>query len=270
MTTLFDTQGIARSITLLRTGWTRHSIAKAVDSGQLIRPRKGWVARPTCDPQLLFAARSGLLISCATQAKRLGLWSNEDRQHFAVRHRGAQSRPAGAVLHWRAPIVPRHPDALLDAIENVLDTVAHCLPVEEAIAVWDSALNKDLIDYPRLARLPFTGVAKRVLAGASRFADSGLESYVRQRLAWLRLRIVPQAWVLGHRVDFLIGDRLVLQIDGSQHEGRQRRSDNGHDFELGQRGYEVIRVGYAEVVFDWPGVQLKIMQALALGRHKAA
>ncbi|NLA65239.1 MAG: DUF559 domain-containing protein [Leucobacter sp.] len=156
---------------------------------------------------------------------------------------------------------------LEDPLENVLNVVAHCLPMEQAVAVWDSALNKNLIDYPRLQRLPFNGVASQVLANVSRFADSGLESFVRLRLAWLKLRIVPQAWVLGHRVDYLIGDRLILLIDGSQHEGKQRRLDNAHDFELRQRGYEIIRVGYVEVMFDWPAVQLKIMQAIGLGMH---
>lgn len=266
MTTLFDTQGIARSATLLRTGWTRHAIAKAVDSGQLFRPRKGWVARPTCDPAAVRSPeRSADQLRDPSETSRALVERGSPALRSASKGCAVQACRGGAALENTY-----YPDALLDAIENVLDTVAHCLSVEEAIAVWDSALNKGLIDCPRLVRLPFTGVAKQVLAGTSRFADSGLESYVRQRLAWLRLRIVPQAWVLGHRVDFLIGDRLVLQVDGSQHEGKQRRSDNGHDFELRQRGYEVIRVGYAEVVFDWPGVQLKTMQALALGRHKAA
>src|SRR5690606_416452 len=60
---LFEAQGIARSSTLLRTGWTRHSIEKAVTSGRLLRPRRGWVARADCDPQLLLAAHHGVLLS---------------------------------------------------------------------------------------------------------------------------------------------------------------------------------------------------------------
>lgn len=197
------------------------------------------------------------------------MWSNSGvARHYAVRCAGAEVRPPGAVLHWRTPIQPRPPDALVDPLVNTLDAVAHCLPLEEAVAVWDSALNNKLIEYAVLARLPFKGVAKQVLLRASRFADSGLESYVRQRLAWLRLRIVAQAWVLGHRVDFLIGERLILQIDGAQHEGAQRTSDNTHDAELSLRGYEVIRVGYWQVVDDWPAVQQLIMMAIAQGLHR--
>lgn len=152
----------------------------------------------------------------------------------------------------------------------MLNTVAHCQRFEEAIAIWDSALNKGLVEWQTLSKLPLTGRAKDVLLGSNRFADSGLESYVRTRLAWLRLRIVTQAWLHGHRVDFLIGDRLVLQVDGSQHTGAQRSSDNKHDAELALLGYEVVRVTYTQVMFDWPAVQQRIMRAIAQGKHLAA
>lgn len=259
--------GIARSSSLLTHGWTRHSVARALSAGQLVRPRKGWVARPSCDPELLFAAQHGLILTCVTQAKRLGLWSHDQSGHYAVRHAGAEIRPEGAVLHWRAPLIPRHPDSVEDSLVNTLDSVAHCLPLEEAVAVWDSALNKKLIDPTMLAKFAFKGIAKQVLAESVQFADSGLESYVRQRLSWLRVRVVTQAWVLGHRVDFLIGKRLVLQVDGGHHVGAQRTSDNKHDAELRLRGYTVIRVGYAQVMGDWPSVQQQIMLAIGQGLH---
>lgn len=226
-------QGVARTSTLLKQGMSRSKIAVEIDRGTLIRPRKGWVARPTADATLLHAARHGVLLTCITQAKRLGIWVQSERElHFATRATSSRGRPGG-VLHWRTPLVPRDPDALEDSIENVLNAVAHCQPFEEAVAIWDSALNKGLVEWQRLSRLPLTGLAKEVLLASNRFADSGLESYVRTRLAWLKLRIVAQAWAHGHRVDFLIGERLVLQVDGSQHTGAQRSSDNQHDAELG-------------------------------------
>ncbi|MFC6234672.1 endonuclease domain-containing protein [Leucobacter soli] len=228
------------------------------------------MAKPSADPGLLLAARHGVLLGCITQANRLGLWvRSEPVRHFAVRESGARSRPSG-VLHWRTPLVQRDPDALEDPLANVLDAVARCQPFEEAVAIWDSALNNGLVEWLVLSRLPFAGVAKDVLAASNRFADSGLESYVRTRLAWLRVRIVAQAWVHGHRVDFLIGERLVLQIDGSQHSGAQRMADNRHDAELRLRGYEVIRIGYTQVMRDWPNVQQLIMDAISQGLHLAA
>lgn len=73
----------------------------------------------------------------------------------------------------------------------------------------------------------------------------------------------------GHRVDFLIGDRLVLQIDGGHHVGAQREADIAHDAVLRLHGYTVIRVGYAQVTERWPEVQDRILRAIAQGLHLA-
>jgi len=42
------------------------------------------------------------------------------------------------------------------------------------------------------------------------------------RVCWLPVPITPQVWVRGHRVDLVIGDRFVIQIDGGHHVGVQR------------------------------------------------
>jgi very-short-patch-repair endonuclease len=86
----------------------------------------------------------------------------------------------------------------------------------------------------------------------------------------MRLRIIPQAWIAGHRVDFLIGERLVLQIDGGHHVGKQREDDIRHDAELRLSGYTVIRVGYRLIIDDWPAVQDLVMRAVAQGLHLAS
>lgn len=151
----------------------------------------------------------------------------------------------------------------------MLAYVAACQPWESALAIWESALNKGTVTLQHLRSLPFTGTAKKLLAASTPFSDSGLESIFLTRLDWLKSRIVPQAWVHGHRVDFLIGERLVIQIDGATHAGKQRDSDNRHDAVLDGLGYHVIRVGYWQVVDDWPAVQQLIMTALAQGRHLA-
>jgi very-short-patch-repair endonuclease len=74
----------------------------------------------------------------------------------------------------------------------------------------------------------------------------------------------------GHRVDALIGARLVLQIDGKHHVGAQRTENIRHDAELTLLGYHVIRVSYTQMMFDWPQVQDLILRAVAQGLHRAA
>ncbi|WP_404447313.1 type IV toxin-antitoxin system AbiEi family antitoxin domain-containing protein [Microbacterium marinum] len=264
--------GIVRSGELRRLGFSDRALRTAVEAGDLLRPRRGWVAVASSDPALRAAATAGVVLTCVTQAQRLGLWVlHADAAHVAAPAHSGSVRVSDprTVLHWAEPIVPRAPDALVDPIENVLALAASCLPFEEALAIWESALERGVVQLSALHRLPFRGRARAVLAQASPFAGSGLESFIPPRLTWLRVSIVPQAWIAGHRVDFLIGDRLVLQIDGGTHVGAQREADNAHDAELMLLGYHVIRVGYAQVVHRWHVVQDAIVRAVAQGLHLA-
>lgn len=225
---------------------------------------------PTIDPALEFAARHGVLLTCVTQARRLGIWVSEDPPvpHVAARHRGHHVEVAARV-HWTAAPVPRAPGQLEDALANVLFHVAECLPFEHALATWESALNKGKTDVQLLAALKLPPEGVRLLAECAPFSDSGLESLFRTRLRWLHLPIRAQSWLHGHRADFLIGDRLVVQADGRQHSGEQKIADYKHDAELQARGFHVIRVSYSQVMFEWPSVQEAIMQAIAAGLHLA-
>ena len=263
---------IARSAQLIAAGHPKQTIADLVASGDLIRVRRMWVALPGTNELILHAARIGVLITCVTQAARLGLWVlSASCTHVAARPHAARiDVNDGTRVHWMRPLVPRHPDALVDPIENVLAIVAMCQPFETALAIWESALSKQLVDAQTLAGLDLPEKARRILVVATPFADSGLETFVRVRLRWLSLRVVAQAWIAGHRVDFLLGERLVLQIDGGTHVGAQRTSDIRHDAKLMMMGYHVIRVSYEQVIHDWPAVQDLIMRAVAQGKHLAA
>lgn len=258
-----------RSVRASEAGITWRAMADAVTSGQLLRLRRRWLAVPDADPHLLAAARAGVVVSCLSAAQHLGLWIATPRgDHVAASPRaGRVDVLAGTHVHRANPVVPRHPDALVDAVENALVLVAACVPLEEALVVWESAMNKHLVTAEALARLHLPGRAREILKRAQPFADSGLETIVVVRLRWLRLRLLPQAFVLGHRVDLLIGDRLVLQIDGGHHVGAQRAQDNRHDATLMLHGYHVIRVGYRQIMDDWPSVQDLITRAVAQGLH---
>jgi very-short-patch-repair endonuclease len=275
--------GIARQAALMKVGCDKRELAEAVAAGHLLRIRRSWLALRTADPMLIGAARAGVILTCVTRAKRLGLWvTAEDRPHVAARASAGGVRlerkrmPGGALgersatVHWAHPVLPRPPHVLEDSVENALVLVAGCQPREDALAVWESALNKRLVDPVVLRGLKLPAFARSLLDQATPFADSGLETIVPMRLRWLGVRIIHQVWLYGHRVDFLMGKRLVLQIDGGHHVGAQRASDIRHDAELMLRGYHVIRVGYADVMHDWPAVQQLIMTAIAQGRHLAA
>lgn len=266
-----DLGGVVRVARLTDAGFTRRAISDAVDRGHLIRVRRGWVALPDADPVLVAAARGGVVMTCIPQAARLGLWVHQPPEQF---HVGAAphapgGKPERAHVHWAIPLIARAPDDLVDPIENVLAIVADCEPYEQALATWDSALNKGLVTLAGLSRYRWRPAARRLLAEATPFADAGLETYLRPRLRWMRVPLRMQIWIAGHRVDALIGDRLILQIDGATHTGLQRDEDNCHDARLRLMGYHIIRVGYRQMMDEWPMVQDLIMRAVAQGLHLA-
>ncbi|GGH41494.1 type IV toxin-antitoxin system AbiEi family antitoxin domain-containing protein [Microbacterium album] len=263
--------GIARTRTLVDAGYSRHAIAGVLQRGELRRPRKGWVYVPGTDRMLVRAAVSGVVLTCVTQAARLGLWTlcDDDTVHVAA------LAPASVVVerahvHWAEPLIPRDRDRLEDPVENVLTLVADCQPHERALAIWDSAFQQGLVDRDSFGRYRLSPAARRLLAETSPFRDSGVETFVFTRLSWLPVPIRSQVWLYGHRVDFLIGERLVVQVDGGHHVGAQRASDNEHDAILRLHGYTVIRVTYTQVMERWPEVQDLILRAIAQGLHKAA
>lgn len=262
---LHANHGVMRASELLARGYSAHALRSALAAETVIRPQRGWIALPGADPELLFAVRQGAILSCLAVAKREGLWVREYRPHFAVRTRGSNVDTGSLVLHWGRPVRRRELFAALDSIENALNFVARCQPQEEALAIWESALRKGLVTRASLSRYPYVGVARELLEAATPFSDSGVESYVMRRLRALGLRVVAQAYIGGHRVDFLIEGWLVLQIDGGTHVGEQRDEDNRLDAVLHNQGYHTIRAGYWQVMERWPEVQGWLMEALSQG-----
>lgn len=261
--------GILHVHHLRAAGFTPHRIGKAVSSGEVLRPQRGWIALPNTDPALLRAAAEGTILSCVSVTHRLGLWLLEKPgPHFAARSPHAHPQTT-ATVHWRKPVRRREPKTLLDPLENALNYVAYCQPPEEAIAIWESALNQRLVTLDALRRYPYVGRAREILQAVTPFSGSGLESYVGTRLRALGLRFVIQAYLHEHRRDFLIEGWLILEVDGATHTGGQRDLDNQQDWELSINGLGRIRAGYRQVLERWPDVQDAIMRLLSQGRPVA-
>jgi very-short-patch-repair endonuclease len=263
--------GIARISTLRRAGVTEHALRQAIRRGAVFSVCRGWVAQPDCDPMLIAAAKRGVVLSCITLASRRGLWvSSADGVHVAAPPGSGHAGAVQGTVHWSKPLFARDPDALEDSVENALILVARCQPYEDALATWESALRLQVVDPDVFVRVHLPPAARRLLADARPFSDAGTETIFRTRLAWLRLSITPQVWLWGHRVDFVIGERLVVQIDGGHHVGAQRSRDIAHDTELMLRGYHVIRIGYDQLMNQWASVQAQILAAVAQRLHLAS
>lgn len=264
-------QGIARVSALRRLGATEHSLRRAVRSGIVRSICRGWVALVDADPMLIAAAKRGVVLSCVTLAERRGLWvTSASEPHVAAPPASGHASSVRGVVHWSRPALPRAPDLLEDSIENALILIARCQPYEDALATWESAMRTRAVDPVAFERMPLPPSARTLLTDARPFADAGTETIFRTRLAWLDLPITPQVWLIGRRVDFVIGERLVVQIDGGHHVGAQRTSDIAHDAELMLRGYHVIRIGYNQLMNHWASVQSMILAAIAQRLHVAA
>lgn len=262
--------GVALTAALQRNGYSAHDLRMAVAAKKIVRVRRGWVSLPEADPQLTFAARHAVVLTCVTQAARLGLWVlNNERRHVAGSLTSRKTTAPDSVVHWQRPLILRRPGVLADSIENVLDCVSACQSHNAALAIWDSALQRKLTDYSALAALPLRWKSRALLDECTPFADSGLETIFRTNLRWIGVPLHTQARVHGHRVDILIGERLIVQLDGKQHAGAQRVSDMEHDAALAQRGYTVMRFGYAQVVYRWHEVESAILGAIARNLHRA-
>jgi very-short-patch-repair endonuclease len=177
------------------------------------------------------------------------------------------------VLHWALPLTPWTGRTLVGEIEDALAHIAACLPFDTAIVLWESAARTEKLAPDYLRGLAWrTTAARELAASVTGLADSGLETLVVVPLRRSGLRVRQQVKLAGHLVDVLVGERLVIQIDGYEFHSSsaQRSSDIAHDAELRLRGYTVLRFSYAQIVHDWAAVERTIRQAVAAGLHLAA
>ena len=266
---------IAHTSDVIRAGATKYGIRAAVAAGPLTRVRRDWLALPDCDPELLLAARCGGRLSCLTAARRLGLWVPAGGAvHLTVSpHSSRLEIPADVVVHWSVGPISATRLWLTEPLENVLVCLAECQPFESVVVVIDSALRLKKITTGHLQRIAARSSrfeAARVAATA--FSDSGIESIPRLRLARIGIVMRQQVVIDDHPVDGLIGDRLILQIDGygPHSSAEQRRRDLCQDARLTLMGYTVLRFDYAQVVGNWAYVEATILSAMAQGLHLAA
>lgn len=110
--------------------------------------------------------------------------------------------------------------------------------------------------------------ARAYATAAGHISDSGLETHFRELMASIGVAIRQQVWIDGHPVDALIGDSLVVQIDGfAYHRSADRRRDLRQDARLILRGYTVLRFDYVQVLFEPEYVIETVRTAMAQHRH---
>jgi very-short-patch-repair endonuclease len=264
--------GIAHTRDARAAGFTDHMSRRAVALGAVRRARRSWLIGEGAHPDAIAAVEAGGRLTCLSEARRRGLWVPHVGERLHVWVPPTFSPPRREEVRYHSGRAP-HPvsaTAWHDAPVNVLAHVAVCVPREEALAIWESALRRRLVDGAHLSRVAWTSPRTRTLAElASLLSDSGLESILFDRLRPFGLPVQRQVWIEGHPVDGLVGEMLVLQADGFEHHrnAADRRRDIAHDARLTLLGYTVLRFDYVQILFGWADVERTILLAVAQGRH---
>jgi very-short-patch-repair endonuclease len=174
------------------------------------------------------------------------------------------------VEHWdEGPDV----DAFgLPSVPRVLRQILACKGVETFFVALESALHQGKLTRAGLAwlRAHVNKEAREAMDFARRDAESGLESLLRWRLRRHGLMIAAQVFIVSvGRVDFLIGDRLIIEVDGAPNhdDAAHRHKDLARDANAATWGYITLRFDYAQIVHDWGTVESAILAQVAVGHH---
>lgn len=268
---LASREGVAHTSEIHAAGFSRHAVDTGLARGRMQRVRRSWISLQPGDDELLAAVAAGGRLTCVSAGRRLGLWAPaHDVHHLAVPAGAGKTRGTDIRVHWSRGPAPVHRRQTVDPLINVLHHVARCQEPSVALAIWESALNRRLIGAEVLERVAWQGARARRLAGvASSLSDSGLETEFLLLMRSIGVVVQQQMRLDGRRVDALIGQKLVVQLDGFAHHSdpASRRRDIEADARLRLRGYTVLRFDYHQVFFMPDLVADIVRAALAQRLH---
>lgn len=270
---------VAATHELYALGHTQSGIRSAVQRGEIFRVRKGWFCLPDLAPDLMRAWRVGGKLAGASAARHYGLWvpgqggplevevvpnACQLRSPSDNRKRLSCLDGPDVVVHWA--LASRSRSRVLVDLDRCIEQIVRSSPAEFAFVVAESALNLKLMtlhDWESLLSLcPHR--RRRALTGLGTQSESGTESMLSFRMRKLGIRFRQQVSIGEDRVDFLVGEALVIEVDSNFHD---RIADNARDTRLGILGYHVVRFDYQLIVHHGSQVKDAILAALSRGDH---
>jgi very-short-patch-repair endonuclease len=277
--------GIASTHELVKAGFTPGILRSAVACRSITRVRKGWYADPTIDTPVLRAWRVGGRLACVSAAAHHDLWIPEhsDFLHVSVpisaarlrtptshSARLAETPDAGTRIHWDGP--SRYGDRVAVPVEVAIPQVFRCMGETVGFVVLESALHLGRLNPATRDEVivNLSEHAARIAVHASAQSESGIESLMKLILIRLGLPFRQQVYIdpVG-RVDFLVGERLVIEVDGRAFHADAYK-DRQRDALLSIAGRRVLRFLYAQVVYEAETVEAAIVSALARSDHNRA
>lgn len=236
-------------------GFTRGSVARALESGSLVRLRRGTYACAHVDASLAFAARHAAALSCVSVLRELDVWAGHDLRLHVQLPPTTSRAAAGAVSHWSAPRFGMSSPWRASTMEALWQAM-HCLDDEHAIAAMESAVAVGALTRAQVMQLGLA--APRRLQHSIRQLEftsgSGNETIVRRRLRNVGFAVVAQGHVPGlGRQDLVVEDCVGLEIDSKRWHGEDQGSqDRDRDRISEFLGRRVLRISPSHVHETWP------------------
>lgn len=270
--------GVATRAEAVRLGTSASRLFTAVGAGALLRPRRGWYCLPQLDARLVEAIRVGGRAACSTAAVAThGLWDLGDaRLHVAVPRRASRLRAPDdkrvrlsgrpdVVVHWSRedPGGNRLGVSVAESLRQVLE----CHGADATFVLLESALHRRRLSGTHGLTSEWPRDLRWMLDRAG-FSESGAESLLKLMLLRRRIQFRQQIVFDGiGRVDFLIGDRLVVEVDSLAHHSTPV-ADRARDAKLSMRGLRVLRFMYSQILHEPELVLAAILAAIARGDHR--
>jgi very-short-patch-repair endonuclease len=268
-----DLGGVVRTRDLALAGVDGRSLRLAVLAGAVLRLREGVYASPDTTAAVRVSVTHGGALGCLSRLTAAGLWVLDDDTtvHVSMPRNGRARSHEGCscVVHWSAAQQWGGMVSVVDALAQALG----CRGEEAFFVSLESAMRTRAIDRVGVARLRGLIPSKyRWLVDFARWnADSGLESLLRLRLRRHGISLASQVAIPGVGwVDFVLGDRLILEVDGKpNHVGASmRHKDLVRDAVAAAHGFDTLRFDYAMVVHEWELVEAAILARTERGLHR--
>jgi very-short-patch-repair endonuclease len=262
--------GVASARALAARGVTRRQLEAALRAGAIERIRRGWYRGPGAPSSVVLAVSAGGVLTCGSALELQGVWMLPDsRVHVRVARGVSLVRSEGLVVHWSDRRA--EPGFPMDPVPDAIQRAVSCLDLRAAVVAMDSALNRRLISRAQLEAMCASARGRRLLRLVDGASESGLETIARLALRRWRVKVRTQVPIAGvGRVDLLIGDRLVLELDGQGWHDRPGdfESDRARDRALVAAGYLPMRASYRQVLTEWGAVEQQLLQVIRAGRHR--
>ena len=263
-----DERVICRTKHLKEEGWSDWQIRKAVMRGEIARLRRGWYALGPVDSKVVTAVTKGGALSCISALGEYGVFVPiHHTLHIRRPERGHRQRGGCRGHGGHAPV-----NDGIDSPAQALRCAVKCMPAEWIVVIIESIRMKEVMTTAQILDA-IAGVPKWIIRLLQKVdkGESGTETLVRLRLRALGIRLTCQVEIDGvGRVDMIIGDRLVIEVDGVEFHSspEQFEHDRERDRRLTALGYTVVRLSYKQVMYGWSEALADILGMVRQGIHR--